>query len=77
MQIEADAVYYPGKNDIREMKPSLQNMKTILSQEGIAPEKTVYFGDRMEKDGISAAMAGIRFIPVGKARTTKNAGLDA
>lgn len=63
--VSADAVYYPGRGGIEELKPSRRAMETILKTERVNPEHCVFFGDRPERDGKSAALAGIRFLHVG------------
>lgn len=65
LELKVDAVYYPGRAGIGELKPSPKAMRRILDAEGISPERCVFFGDRPEKDGESAAAAGIRFLLVG------------
>lgn len=59
-----DAVYYPGTMGMTEMKPSRKCMELILSREGIRADQAVMVGDRPEKDGKSAELAGMRFIYV-------------
>lgn len=62
--IAPDYSFFPDGESISEMKPSLSAMSFILSAVGLLPEELVYVGDRQDKDGASAAMAGIQYIDV-------------
>lgn len=62
--LRPDAIYYPGVAGIKEMKPSPESMRIILDREGLRPDQAVMIGDRMEKDGKSAELAGTNFILV-------------
>jgi len=64
LRVQADAVYYPGYGGIEELKPSGKSMRLILERENLSVPETVYLGDREEKDGRSAELAGIRYIHV-------------
>lgn len=60
-----DAVYYPGIAGVKELKPSRHSMNLILEREGLRPDQAVMVGDRMEKDGRSAELVGMRFVFAG------------
>ena len=64
LEIHPDAVYYPGCRGIEELKPSGKSVRWILKDQGLSVEKTVYLGDRDEKDGKSAQAVGMRFIHI-------------
>lgn len=64
LQLEPDAVYYPGTAGMRELKPSRESMNLILSREGLRPDQAMMVGDREEKDGRSAELAGMPFVIV-------------
>ena len=64
LKVRADAVYYPGREGIDELKPSEKCMRRILDAQGLSPAETVYIGDREDRDGASADSAGVRYVPV-------------
>ena len=49
---------------MRELKPSRESMNLILSREGLRPDQAMMVGDREEKDGRSAELAGMPFVIV-------------
>lgn len=74
LDVRADAVYYPGRDGIDELKPSEKCMRRILDAQGLSPAETVYVGDRDERDGAAAASVGARYVPVQGLRGKKRAG---
>ena len=62
LRLKPDAVYYPGIMGMTEMKPSRKCMDLILNRERIRADQAVMVGDRPEKDGKSAELAGVRFV---------------
>ncbi len=74
LDVRADAVYYPGRDGIDELKPSEKCMRRILEAQGLSPAETVYVGDRDERDGAAAASVGVRYVPVQGLRGKRHAG---
>ena len=62
--ITPDFAFYPDGKDFCELKPSKKAMQAIISKVGIEPENLIYVGDRQEKDGASARLAGIYYIDI-------------
>jgi FMN phosphatase YigB (HAD superfamily) len=60
----ADYIFYPGKNGINVLKPSMSAMKCILENVHMDVTELIYIGDRQEKDGASARLVGMDFILV-------------
>ncbi len=75
LDVRADAVYYPGRDGIDELKPSKKCMRRILEAQGLSPAETVYVGDRDERDGAAAASVGVRYVPVQGLRGKKARGV--
>lgn len=61
LEVEADYIFYPGANGITGLKPSPESMRHIINTVGVLPESFLYIGDRTDKDGKSAELAGIPF----------------
>lgn len=59
--VEADYIFYPGMGGIMGLKPSLESMRHIMNTVGFLPESFLYIGDRADRDGKSAELAGIPF----------------
>ena len=64
--VEADVVYTPLTNGIDELKPSRKAMDFIMQNIPSAKDDVIYVGDRFEKDGKSAQMAGIDYCDIGE-----------
>lgn len=64
LKIEPDAIFYPGINGINSLKPSATAMQNILNRIEMKPEELLFIGDRKDKDGESARLAGIPFVLV-------------
>lgn len=54
--------------EIGEQKPSRKAMDYILKEIHVPVEQILYVGDRYEKDGLSAAMAGIDYCDIQELR---------
>lgn len=61
LKFSPTASYYSGDATIACLKPNPQGLKNILSENGLAPEKTLFIGDRMEKDGECAKACGVDY----------------
>ena len=60
----ADAVFCSTDKQISQLKPGKRGLNYICTQFNIAPEKTIFIGDRTDTDGESAQLAGIDFLKV-------------
>ena len=49
---------------IRCMKPDAHGLKKILSLENLKPAEVLYIGDRDDRDGICARLAGVDYLDV-------------
>lgn len=59
-----DSMYAFGLDDIDEQKPSPRVMKRIMREIEISPDNLLYIGDRDEKDGASAELAGMDYCDI-------------
>ncbi|MCR5672408.1 MAG: HAD-IA family hydrolase [Lachnospiraceae bacterium] len=59
MSVAVDGMYDPEDPRIDEQKPSPKGLQVIMEDTGIAAKDILMIGDRMEKDGASAASCGI------------------
>lgn len=64
LSIEPDYSFSPGNGIADELKPSLAAMTDIKNITKLDTQNTVYIGDRVEKDGASAELIGVRYIDV-------------
>lgn len=62
--VNADYIFTPGDDGIGELKPSEKAMNYILSRLSCSPDAVLYVGDRDEKDGASAAYAGVEYCDI-------------
>lgn len=62
--INADYIFTPQDEKIGELKPSKKAMNHIVSQLECSSDAVLYVGDRDEKDGKSARLAGIDYCDI-------------
>lgn len=59
-----DSMYVFGRGGVDEQKPSPRVMERILRETALAPDGLLYVGDRDEKDGASAKLAGTDYCDI-------------
>ena len=64
LDIHYDKLFYPGNGIPDELKPSRAVMDVIISEIKTEKNRIIFVGDRDEKDGKSAALAGIDYLNV-------------
>jgi FMN phosphatase YigB (HAD superfamily) len=62
MNVTVDRVYDPDDERITELKPSAVGLSVIMDELGIPAGDTIMIGDRDEKDGESARLAGADYL---------------
>ncbi len=72
LNISFSMVFVSGENELFEQKPSIECMQKILSIANIDSSKTVYVGDRNDKDRISAKYVNIEYFDIKKFRKLIN-----
>lgn len=66
--LQYDLVFYPGSGIPDVLKPSRDVMRAIVDSIGTEPEKVLYIGDDIDKDGVSAEFIGTAYMDVGDLR---------
>ena len=64
--------FFPSSEHDYGLKPSKKMITYIIEQTGIVPEKTLFIGDRDEKDGLSARNGNMDFYNIRKNSFVKN-----
>ena len=64
LDLVAHAAFCSTDKQISQLKPGKKGLTYICSQFNIAPEKTIFIGDRTDTDGESAKLAGTDFLKV-------------
>ena len=64
INFSADASFSADDDLIRCMKPDVHGLKKILSLENLKPAEVLYIGDRDDRDGICARLAGVDYLDV-------------
>jgi len=64
LNLKADAVYCSSDEKIKCLKPCSKGLMYIINTHNLNPKKTIFFGDRFEKDGTCAEQCAIRFCHV-------------
>lgn len=59
--LDCERIFTPELSGIGGQKPNKQAMEFIVSEIHLPPEQILYVGDRYEKDGLSACLAGIDY----------------
>lgn len=68
LNMPGDEIFVSGDEHLPELKPSLSAMQHILQTAQIPAEELVFIGDRDEKDGASARLAGMPYCDVQQLR---------
>lgn len=64
LSLKPDYVFYPSNKTFTYMKPSSEAMQYIMKETQADPTRSIYVGDRPDKDEASAKLAGIRYVDV-------------
>lgn len=59
---KVEGMYYSTRPDLNCLKPNPKLLSKILSDFGVRPEECIVIGDRNDRDGELARVAGARFI---------------
>lgn len=67
--LAVDHVVSSHDEDVRALKPSPSGLEKAMRLASVSPDRTVFVGDRDERDGASARAAGTRFVCVPRGLT--------
>lgn len=69
--VQPDDVFWPDGERICVLKPSSAGVKYIVSQHNLDVSKTLFIGDRYEKDGVCAKNSGMDYLILKKSRFSR------
>lgn len=69
--VHPDDVFWPDGERICVLKPSSAGVKYIVSQHNLDVSKTLFIGDRYEKDGVCAKNSGMDYLILKKSRFSR------
>lgn len=72
LELSVDGCYSATASNINELKPSPKGLLTIMRENQLDAKELLMVGDRMEKDGQSAAAAGIDYLILPSSRIERN-----
>lgn len=72
MGVSFDYLFVSGEKGLVNQKPSIAAMKKILKDTNIDSDKTVYIGDRDDRDKISAESVNIKYYDIKKFKKNLN-----
>lgn len=70
--VQPDDVFWPDGERICVLKPSTAGVQYIISQHNLDVSKTLFIGDRYEKDGVCAKNSGMDYLILKKSRFSRN-----
>lgn len=62
LELEVDAVVSSVDPDVDAFKPSPKGVEVALARLGVAPERALFVGDRLDRDRPCAEAAGVEFL---------------
>ncbi len=75
--LEADPVLWAGDAGVGRLKPDPRGLRQLMSRTGVPASRTVMIGDRDERDGQAARLAGAHAVILGQPRRGLWAGHTA
>ncbi len=77
LELEADLVLWAGDACVGRLKPDPRGLQQLMSRAGVAASRTVMIGDRDERDGMAARLAGTHAVILGRPGRGRWAGHTA
>ena len=62
LDLTADVIVHAVDPEVNRFKPHPRGLEVILDRTRVPPAQAVLIGDRMERDGLCAERAGVRFL---------------
>lgn len=62
LDLVADIVVSPAEEDGGLLKPHPLGLQRLMEQSGVEPTRTLMIGDRVDRDGLAATRAGVRWL---------------
>ncbi len=72
--LEADLVLWAGDADVGRLKPDPRGLQQLMARTGVPAHRTVMVGDRNERDGLAARLAGAHAVIIGRAERRQGSG---